>query len=379
MKTFIKTLIILIVFAGSMVALMVIKGNAMSGKRIHKMVFIETKADWLKCQLKDATIIDSTNSVSFNLHLENPQLVTFSIDVGFPFSRLILSWNCDKPESLAALNFEVEVSPDNKNWTKFEYLMFGALDSANWKNLEFPPTEIEGVGKVDTDNLNLLKPMRYARVIVQAIGSMSSPAIMLRRLSLSFSADNSSWEDYAKFQNHIKTMTIGKIKLSVPYFTQWNLPSNLSGNCCSPTSVSMVLNYHGKTIDPETCAHRGYDSEHQMYGNWPFNVEGAYLGGLGKTWVEVHSGFDEIYDEVASGKPVIISIAYGYNKLPNSPVHEETEGHLIVVVGFDGPNIVICNDPAGHGVEDGIVSYPRKELESVWVSHGGVAYHLWPE
>ena len=372
------------VFAGSMVALMVIKGNAMSGKRIHRMVFIETKADWHRCQIKNANIIDSINSVSFDLgharaNGNTPLLITYPIDAGFPFTRLILSWNCARPESLSALNFEVEVSPDSEKWTKFEYLMFVAIDSAIGRSLDIPPTEIKNIGKVDIDNLILKKPMRYARVIVQAYGPSDSKEIILCRLSLSFSADNSSSEDYLKIQGQKREAAFGKIKLAVPYFSQWTLPPSLAGNCCSPTSVSMVLNYHGKTIDPETCARRGYDSEHQMYGNWPFNVEGAYLGGLGKTWVEVHSGFDEIYDEVASGKPVIISIAYGYNKLPNSPVHEETEGHLIVVVGFDGPNIVICNDPAGHGVEDGIVSYPRKELESIWVSHGGVAYHLWPE
>lgn len=367
---------------------MVIKGNAMSGKRIHKMVFIETKEDWENCEIwgkTTADYLDSLGSIGlkFGTNDANSRVTirTHTIDAGFPFRRLILSWNCSKPDTFTTIYYKIRVSPDNEVWYRFGYSIVGVIDPERLSELYPYPynTEITGIGKIDIDNLSLSKPMRYAIIEIEAFTSSDESEIMLRRLSLSFSADNSSSEDYAKFQNQERVRAIEKIKLAVPYFSQRNLPSSLAGNCCSPTSVSMVLNYYGKTIDPETCAHAVYDSAHQIFGNWPFNVEGAYLLGMGKTWVEVHSGFDEIYDEVASGKPVIISIAYGYNKLPNSPVHEETEGHLIVVVGFDGPNIVICNDPAGHGVEDGIVRYPRKELESIWVSHGGVAYHLWPE
>jgi hypothetical protein len=99
---------------------------------------------------------------------------------------------------------------------------------------------------------------------------------------------------------------------------------------------------------------------------------------LSKAWVERHCGFDEIYEEVASGKPVVISIAYGYDELPNSPIHEAEVGHLITVIGFAGPDTVICNDPAGHSVDDGIIRYPREDLEKFWIGHTGVAYHLWP-
>jgi uncharacterized protein YvpB len=379
MKLLFKILIIAIAFAGAMAALMVIKGSIVSGKKIHKMVFIENVDDWRKCRLSNAKLDEPLSSIRFNLGSQTAELAAFPIDPGFPFTRLILSWNSTKPDTLSALNFEVEVSSDGKDWKRFEYIMFGVLDSSIMAGLNLPPTEIASIGKVDIDDLNLTKPMRYARVVVRAYGAAESPDIFLRRLSLSFSAENSSWSDYAKSQNQTNPQTIGQIKLSVPYFSQRNLPAIMVNNCCSPTSVSMVLNYYGKNINPETFAVLAYDPHHQLYGNWPFNVEAAYLGGLKKTWVESHSGFDEIYDEIADGKPVIISVAYGLNELPNSPIGETSQGHLITVVGFDGPNIIICNDPAGHNVDDGIIRYPRRELESAWLTHGGVAYHLWPE
>ena len=54
-------------------------------------------------------------------------------------------------------------------------------------------------------------------------------------------------------------------------------------------------------------------------------------------------------------------------------------GHLIVVRGLDGKGNVLVNDPAGDNPQEGIVAYDLKTLTELWVDHGGVAYHLWPE
>ncbi len=277
------------------------------------------------------------------------------------------------------MSFELEVSPDQEEWYRFGYLAWGASDSAKMAALMISPRTIDGIGYMDTDVLKLKKPMRFARVIAAASCDTSSSHISLRRLALAFSSKNSSWREYLKTTKGEKKPIYGISKLAVPYFSQRNLPEEISGSCCSPTSVSMVLNYYNLNINPEKLAWQIYDPFNKMFGDWPFNVQAAYMNGLGKAWVEIHSGFDEIYDEVVGGRPVIISIAYGYNELPKSPIHEATVGHLIVVVGFEGPDTVICNDPAGHDASDGIIKYPRLELEKIWINHGGVAYHLWPE
>jgi uncharacterized protein YvpB len=359
-------------------ALMALKGNMSSGKKIHKMVFIESKQEWKRCRMVDCYLDETLRSIVFH-NLARGALSTFPIEPGFPFTRLILSWNSSKPDSSSTLNFAVSVSSDGLEWNQFEYLPYGRTDSAWLEDKNLPPSRIEGVGHIDDDNLKLEKPMRYAQVLVNTYGSDGSLEITLRRLALSFLNENSSWADYRKYHAKKVSQSVGKVKLAVPFIAQRSLPADLSGNCCSPTSVCMVLNYFSKNVDPEAFARQVYDPQHQLYGNWPFNVEAAYLNGLGKTWVDSHCSFDEIYDEVADGKPVVISIAYGRDQLPNSPIHEAPEGHLITVVGFDGPNTVICNDPAGHNIDDGVVRYPRRELEAIWVAHGGVAYHLWPE
>jgi len=374
MKSFWKTAVISIILVLSFFALMEIKGETMSGKRLHKMVFLETQDDWRRCQLANCRLLEKANSITFANLSVPAELTTGIIDPGFPFTQLILSWNSTRPDSSSALDFNVEVSSDSAKWHRFAYQTYGA-DYENYGT----PNELDGIGRMKVDYLALARPMRFARVIVKASGSPQSQEIILRRLALSFSNDNATWDDYKAIHGAPKPLDYLTVKLAVPYLTQRNLPKDLSGNCCSPTSVSMVMNYHGIAITPEEMAHKAYDPRGDIYGNWPQNVAAAFSAGLGRTWVEVHCSFDEIYNEVASGKPVVISIAYDYDQLPHSPIHGAPEGHLITVVGFDGPNTVICNDPAGHSAEDGIVNYPRKELEDIWIKHGGVAYHLWPK
>lgn len=341
------------------------------------MIFIETADAWRKCSLQNCGVVEDAGSVIFDPLSSASIMTTETINPGFSFTQLILSWNASITDTSSNLIFDVDVSGDSLKWNSFDYQVWGSqIDVGS----PFSGAKsIDGVGEVKTDYLVLEKPMRYARVRVAAVGLPGANGVALRRLSLSFSADDSDWKTYNKIHGTLAKPEYGKIKLAVPYFTQRNLPSNLSGNCCSPTSVSMVLNYFGKAIDPEEFAHMVYDPRGDMYGNWPHNAAAAYNVAGGKTWVDTHCSFDEIYDEVASGKPVVISIAYGYDELPNSPIHEASEGHLITVVGFDGPDTVICNDSAGHNAGDGVVHYPRKELQEIWQKHGGVAYHIWPD
>jgi uncharacterized protein YvpB len=374
LKSILKIIIIAAVFCGALVILMILKGESLSGKKIHKMVFLELAHDWQGCAIQSCRFED--NSVIFPILNEPAEITTQPITPGFPFDQLILTWNASHPDSAEVLEFSVEVSPDKKEWHNFAYQIWGPLVESKWNKPGI--SEHEGIGKVQTDCLALETPMRYVRVNVKALGEPGSGEMELRRIALSFSSKNSTWDDYNKYHWMGKTPVYGSVKMAVPYLSQGNLPREISGSCCSPTSVSMVLNYYNQAIEPERFARLAYDPRGQIFGNWPQNMAAAFVCGMGKTWVESHSSFDEIYDEVASGKPVIISIAFGINELPNSPIREATEGHLICVVGFNGPDKVICNDPAGHNMEDGVISYPHRELEKIWLEHGGIAYHLWP-
>jgi uncharacterized protein YvpB len=369
-----KAVSIIIVFGMAMVALLAVKGQSGSGKLLHEVIFLETVEDWGKCELDGSEVNIDSAAVVFDNRKGTSRLATYPVGPGFKFDQLILSWNIRYMDRPGSYNFSVEVSGDGKAWHRFDYLSWGdssSFDKAGEKS-------IEGVGRMEMDVLKLAKPMKFARVIVDFKGNKSAEKSFLRRLALSFSKDNPVWSDFKRYHPGKEDIYYGGVRLSVPYISQRSLEANKDGGACSPTSVSMVLNYHIPGIDPEMVARRAFDAENGIFGNWPFNVQAAFESGLSKTWADRQCGFDEIYYEVSNGKPVIISIAYDYDELPNSPIHSAENGHLVVVVGFDGPDSVICNDPAGHGVDDGIIKYPRKELEKAWVGHTGVVYHLWP-
>lgn len=374
MKTIFKSIIIVGVFITLLLLLLQVKAAMSSGKIIHSIEFIETIDDWEMCELTNCSIDLDKRAIDLSGSDGRPGIVTYSIDAGYKFDQLILSWNILVAESRSPIKFQVEVSEDGQKWHKFDYLTWGSKEL----KLEDGAKSIEGVGRMAVDVLKLEKPMQYARVIVSCIENNDYAGMYLRRLALSFSNDNPSWSVYR--ENHLdeKKINYDKSKLSVPYITQRSLEANNSGGACSPTAVSMILNYYNPGIDANDFAWEAYDKQNEIFGNWPYNIQAAFESGLNKAWVDRHCGFDEIYDEVSEGKPVVISIAYGYDELPNSPIHGVEEGHLVVVVGFAGPDTVVCNDPAGHGVDDGIVKYPRKELEKAWIGHTGAAYHLWP-
>ena len=369
-----KTLFVVVTFCLAMVILLAVKGSTGSGRLLHGVAFIETVDDWQNCDLSGCELNKDSVAVVFDNKIAHASLMTSPIKPEFEFRQLILSWNIRHVGKPGSYHFSVEVSKDGDKWHKFDYLPWGdsaVFDGAGVK-------KIEGIGRMDVDVLKLTKPMKFARVAVDFKGNGLSDKSLLRRLALAFSKDNPSWREFKRHHPAADDVYYGSVKLSVPYISQRSLEANKDGGACSPTSVSMVLNYHIPGIDPEDFARRAYDSGHGIFGNWPYNIQAAYESGLSKAWVDRECGFDEIYYEVSYGKPVVISIAYGYDELPNSPIHSAEDGHLVVVTGFDGPDSVICNDPAGHGVDDGIVKYPRKELEKAWVGHTAVAYHLWP-
>ncbi|UCE67150.1 MAG: C39 family peptidase [Candidatus Zixiibacteriota bacterium] len=368
-----KAVLIVVIFCAAIVILMIIKDQTNTDRLLHDVIFFETAEDWEKCNLENCFINSDSAAVVFDDNARS-SLATFPVAPGFEFDQVILSWNIRYSENPGQFYFNLEVSEDSIRWYHFDYLSWG---DSSYKE-SGGEKSIDGIGGVDVDVLKLQKPMKYARVMADYSGKDNDEKVFLRRLALSFSNDNPSWREYRKYHSKNDDLDYGMVKLSVPYITQRSLEANKEGGACSPTSVGMVLNYHIPGIDPDAFAWTTYDYGNEIFGNWPYNVQAAFAAGLSRTWVARHCGFDEIYDEVSNGKPVVISIKYNYDELPNSPIHSAENGHLVVVIGFDGPDSVICNDPAGHGVDDGIIKYPRKELERAWVEHTAVAYHLWP-
>ena len=166
--------------------------------------------------------------------------------------------------------------------------------------------------------------------------------------------------------------------LAVPEHSQMVYPDG--GNVwCSPTSTSMVLAYWNG--NPGTIESRVrstvtgvYDWIYDGHGNWPFNTAFAATEGM-EAKVARFTSMNDVEEWVAAGVPVIFSFAWKKGAITGSAV-ASSDGHLAVIVGFDGAGNPIVNDPAALTNEDVQRTYDRAELETVMLQSSGATVYL---
>ncbi|MFH1619856.1 MAG: peptidase C39 family protein [bacterium] len=146
---------------------------------------------------------------------------------------------------------------------------------------------------------------------------------------------------------------------------------------CSPTALSMVLDYWGIKSTPLETARGVFDAGKNIYGNWFFNTAFAGLKGLDAHVARMNSAADA-EGEIAAGRPLIASITHGPGELKNSPI-KETKGHLVVIKGFDRKGNFIVNDPAACDCKSVERIYERREFCRAWLKNRyGTAYRIQP-
>jgi len=152
---------------------------------------------------------------------------------------------------------------------------------------------------------------------------------------------------------------------------------------CSPTSTSMVLGHWNS--DSGACEPRVraavdgvYDWVYDGHGNWPFNTAYAATQGY-EAYVARFTSLERAEEFIAAGVPVVMSIAWGKKDLTNASV-SSTNGHLLVLVGFDASGNPIVNDPAASTDADVTRTYLRSEFEPLWLTKsGGTVYLIYPQ
>jgi hypothetical protein len=157
---------------------------------------------------------------------------------------------------------------------------------------------------------------------------------------------------------------------------------------CSPTSLAMILGYYKKLpakatytwvsksyADPwvDHIARLTYDYGYDGTGNWPFN---AAIGNtyLPDAFVTRLSSLREAERFIAAGIPLEASISFGRGGLDGAPI-SATDGHLVVIVGFDAAGNPIVNDPAAPNDATVQRTYKRAQFEKAWLGKsGGMVY-----
>jgi len=172
----------------------------------------------------------------------------------------------------------------------------------------------------------------------------------------------------------------GKL-LDVPECSQMVYPDG-GEVWCSPTSTSMVLGYLDHDTGPceprvRAAVEGVYDWIYNGHGNWPFNT--AYAATFGyEGYVARFTSLAKAEEFIAAGIPVIMSIAWGKGDLTGSGV-DSTNGHLLVLVGFDASGNPTINDPASPTDDTVQRTYLRSEFEPLWLqASGGTVYLIYP-
>lgn len=319
------------------------------------------------------------------------------VDPGFDLTELIGSWNATTPDG-TWLEVEVRGRPDGGGTSKWYIL-------GRWttQDDELHPTSVsrqgDGVAYVAIDTL-VMYADRYMSnyelrvTLLRETGSSATPRVSL------VGAMASNLPETKKLDASPSGGAEG-IVLDVPTYSQethiGHYPEYDNGGeaWCSPTSTAMVLDYWGvgptaeetawvnpSDADPQVdhAARYVFDHNYDGAGNWPFNT--AYAGTRGlEAYVTRLRSLTEAEQFIKAGIPLVVSLSFKESKLDGAGYG--TNGHLLVIVGFDADGNVVVNDPASHLIpsnDEVRTTYDREQFENAWIAHsGGVSYVMHPE
>jgi Peptidase_C39 like family len=313
---------------------------------------------------------------------------------GFGFTRLVASWNAETPGD-SSIRIEVQATTDGGTPTDWYTLgIWAASDHAVQR------TSVGGqrdaLGRVETDTLfsrtSPFKRFTLRLTLERASADDVSPSVRLVGAQVSNT-------EFTSGQPTSGALGLDATELPVPAYSQevhaQQYPQFGGGGeaWCSPTSTEMVVEYWGRGpaaadlawVDAgfanpsvDHAARSTYDSAYRGTGNWPFNTAYAASFGL-EAFVTQLRSLAEAEQFLHAGIPLVASIASNPRELSGFLFSGGTNGHLVVIVGFDGAGNPIVNDPAAWTNESVRRVYDRTQFERVWLRGSeGTVYVIRP-
>jgi hypothetical protein len=323
----------------------------------------------------------------------NATWVSSAVQPGPSFTRLVASWNADTPAA-GQVTVQAQVTTTAGETSDWYTLGIWAADDAAVHR-----TSVNGqsdhLGRVSTDTLSSQsEPFASFKLRVRlerASATDASPT--LRSLGAQVS-------DYTYLGGPVSSPTsLEPIELAVPplsqeiharQYPQWGGGGEA---WCSPTSTEMVVEFWGRGpssddvawVDPsyadprvDYAARSTYDAAYRGTGNWPFNAAYAARFGL-DTFVTQLRSLAEAEQFARAGIPLVASIASRPGELDGFLFSGGTNGHLVVITGFDASGNPIVNDPASWTDATVRHVYDRGQFERVWLrGSGGTVYVIHP-
>jgi hypothetical protein len=323
---------------------------------------------------------------------------------GFGYTELVASWNASTPTGTWT---QVSVSGLGDDGVRSaEYVLGRWAEDTSTIHRTSVPNQADDLAAVAVDTLlsrggRFLSTWQLTVSLYRLEGSTATPSLALVGAMASQVGDQTAARPAGPSSGG------ESLTLDVPTYSQdlhvGEYPQYNGGGeaWCSPTSTAMVLAYwqrvtgeprYGPTetdlawVDPsyadpqvDFAAASTFDWLYDGTGNWPFNT--AYAGRYGlESFVSRLRSLREAEQFIKAGIPLVVSVSFKKSEL--SGAGYDTEGHLMVIVGFTRSGDVVVNDPASHLVASNAevrTVYVRAEFERVWLLRsGGIAYVIHP-
>ncbi|MEF3279690.1 MAG: peptidase C39 family protein [Elusimicrobiota bacterium] len=298
-------------------------------------------------EIKNFEKIDFPNGILKTFNPEDPSEFLFEISTNFYFNEVIFSVSAEiEKEDILSLSVVI----DN------EEFFFGNFSPSKSKSF----SRKNSIGEMNIDTLKLYQKTNNLKARIKIYNNSKKQSII--------KLINMVLTDIEKpYSTQAKSKETKKIKINIPKISQMNQQVSYNQDICSPTSLTMVLNYYGIKISTIEVASNVIDQSENIYGNWLFNTIYASTKGLYAFVARINS-FKELEEYLKNRIPVIASLTFGPNELKNSPI-KKTKGHLVVVKGINENGDIITNDPAASTNNKVEIVYKRKEFENAWLKN----------
>lgn len=320
---------------------------------------------------------------------------------GIWFDQLVASWNAITPVGTWV---EIAVRVASTTGTPGAAATSGWFVMARWtsgdSSADIGRTSVAGQsttwGRVEVDTFVAASGTKYPTLQVRVrlfrpADSRVTPVVTLASVVASAvpAATSSAASLPGVGRGIVLPVPAWSQEIHAGHFPQWNGGGEA---WCSPTSTAMVAAYWGKGFtaaesawvgaDPrpqvDATARAVFDRGYGACGNWAFNTAWAGTRGL-RSFVTRLRSLAEAELFIKAGIPLITSVSFAKAQLTGAGYG--TNGHLMVIVGFDAAGNVVCNDPASHLVASDAqvrVTYNRLQFENVWLPKTGTVYVMAP-
>lgn len=343
---------------------------------VDRMIVVDTAEDWTNGESQRVKVTDAGGLI-----LDDPPGPRYPrrgtwtspiYETAFPITEVLPSWIVDAPDN-SGVKFFIRTR-DEKSYDFSPWLYIGSWGKTLPRGKNTISFEH---GEIDIDYLKLRQPADAYQMRADLesfdVDGKANPSI--RKLTMIYSGVIKDPKQRAALARPVIIEGEWARSLEVPFFTQANAPDALRPRICSPTSVTMVMQYLGDEKEMVHNALAIYDPEYEIFGNWGRAV--AYAGQHGyDTYLDRIRTWDQVKAYIAQGQPVIASIRFESGTFPSN-VMDQTDGHLIVIRGLTETGDAIMNDSASKQRGEGVV-YRSEELARAWIRHGGVAYIIRP-